>query len=318
MKLLFSADWHINLVKKNVPKEWQRKRYLKMFDKLHQLSKDVDMAVLGGDLFDKHPNTEEIGLYFDAISGFECPTFIFDGNHEATKKGETFLHHLKNATDKINKNAHIVTEPTEVHHIDIIPYTHIKTFDPKKFHNKILCTHVRGNIAPHVKEEINLEKLSRWDVVLAGDLHSYSNSQTGGSAGKEYNILYPGSPLTISFHRNKVSTGVIILDTDTLEHEWVELELPQMVRKTVESPDDMVETKYDHTIYELVGNVSELSNLEIDSNLLDKKIIDKNYSSTLDLIGLSIEEELVKYLTDIVKLDQKELEGVLSEYHDCT
>lgn len=285
-------------------------RYLKLFQKLGDISKSVDMVVLGGDIFDKLPNTEEIGLYFELISMFDVPTFIFDGNHEATKKGHTFLHHLSSASSKVNSNVHILEEPCEIHNIDFIPYTHLKTFDPNDFHNELLCTHVRGDIEPHVKAEIDLDKLSGWDTVLAGDLHSYTNSQR--------NILYPGSPLTISFHRSKVSTGVIVFDTDTMSHEWIELELPQLIRKTVEDPEDMVKTTYDHTIYELLGSVTELSGLKLDDSILDKKIIDKEYSSTLTLDNMTIEEELTKYLSEIQKLTQRDIDRVIKEYHDCT
>ena len=85
MKVLFSADWHIKLGQKNVPRDWQKNRYEKLFEKIHELEREVDIHILGGDVFDKKPDTQELALYFEYIAGITKPTFIYDGNHEATK-----------------------------------------------------------------------------------------------------------------------------------------------------------------------------------------------------------------------------------------
>ena len=37
MKILFSADWHIKVGQKNVPREWQINRYKQLFEKLWAL-----------------------------------------------------------------------------------------------------------------------------------------------------------------------------------------------------------------------------------------------------------------------------------------
>lgn len=308
MKVLFSADWHIKLGQKNVPKDWQIARYRKLFKKLHELEKEVDIVILGGDIFDKLPNTEELSLYFEYLVDIEKPTFIYDGNHEATKKRHTFLRHLEIATNKINNNAHIVNGIAEIKCIDIIPYTHIKNFNPKDFHNDILCTHVRGSIPPHVVPEIDLSLLDRWKTVLAGDLHAYENSQR--------NILYPGSPLSITFHRSPVKNGVIIFDTITHEHEWVELGLPQLIRKTVDKESDIIQTIYDHTIYEVTGNLLELSSIDTTSLIVDKKVVNKSTEAKLNLKDLDLKGELYIYLEQVLNLSKKEIDDTLKVFND--
>jgi len=40
------------------------------------------------------------------------------------------------------------------------------------------------------------------------------------------------------------------------------LNLPQLIRKTVQSPEDMIPTDYHHTIYEIEGDIQELANVE--------------------------------------------------------
>jgi len=310
MKILFSADWHIKLGQKNVPREWQKARYEMLFSKLHEIQADIH--IIGGDIFDKVPNPEELSLFFDFVRGVNIPTCIYDGNHEATRKGKTFLVFLSRACASINPLVSIVNGTTELQvkncNIDVIPYTNLKTFNPDTFTNDILCTHVRGSIPPHVVPEIDLEKFSRWKTVLAGDLHSYENSQL--------NILYPGSPLSITFHRTKINNGVIIFNTDTHEHEWIDLKLPQLIRKTVSNKDEIIPTEYDHTIYEITGNILELSNIDTSSNLIDKKIISKKTDSILDLKNKSIAEELELYFREVIKLDQEDIVSTMRVFND--
>lgn len=310
MKVLFSADWHIKLGQKNVPVEWQWNRYSMMFHKLHELEKEVDMHIIGGDIFDKMPSIMELELYFKFIAECKVRTIIYDGNHEATKRGHTFLWNLSSASTAINSNITILRGTTSMHGIVFIPYTDLKTWKTKTIimSNKICCTHVRGNIPPHVKEEVPLEDFDIFDVVLAGDLHAYSNSQR--------NILYPGSPLSTSFHRNPIKNGVIIFDTDTLEHEWIDLGLPQLIRKTVESQEDAVPTEYDHTIYEIVGNISDLSDVDTNAEHIDKRVVKKNTETTLDLADKTIPEELHMYLKDVQKLTEDQLNKVMSTFND--
>lgn len=315
MKILFSADWHIKLGQKNVPREWQTNRYRMLFTALHQLEYDVDIHIIGGDIFDTLPKPDEIALFLEFVAGCNCPTFIYDGNHEATRKGKTFLTVLKTTVKHINENVHII-DGIEIHDfyneaysgIDFIPYTHLKKFKPNEFKNKICCTHVRGNIPPHVIEEIDLSLFDRWDIVLAGDLHSHSNSQR--------NIIYPGSPLAITFHRTPIENGAIIFDTKTMLHEFIPLGLPQLIRKTVTSSDEIVKTDYDHTIYEVTGNILELSDIDSSSELIDKKLIQRESNAVLNLHNLSEEEELREYFKKVVKLPESDIMDILKVFND--
>lgn len=294
-KVLFSADWHIKLGQKNVPKEWQKARFRTMFSMLHEMciTKKADIHVIGGDIFDSVPSLEELQLFTEFLEGISIPTYMFDGNHCATRKGQTFLKILKPIFEGLNPDMHVLLGCQELFGMDVIPYTDIKTFKPNDFKNDILLTHVRGNIPPHVKAEIDLSKLSRWKLVLAGDLHSHKNSQE--------NIIYPGSPMTVTFHRTtNVSTGVILLDTETIKTNWFMLLLPQLLKKTVDSEDKMIATSFDHTIYELTGDLKELSKVTKANPLLDKKIVVRNVDSKIDFSNLkTIEAELYAYLKEV-------------------
>lgn len=312
MRVLFTADIHINLRQKKVPKEWALNRYTILFDELNRVYDEYncDVEIHGGDVFDKIPTLEELEVYYKYIRNKKGEIIIFDGNHEATKRGETFFHFLSETIEALHPYAKVITEPTTKHGMDFIPYTHLKLFNPKDFTSSILCTHVRGAIPPHVTPEIDLDKLNRWEVVFAGDLHSHSNTQR--------NIVYPGSPVSVSFHRNKVKTGVIVFDSVTAEWEWVQIKVPQLYRKTVDDPKDMVATDFDFTIYEITGDVLDLAKVDTDNTLLDKKLVKHETESTLNLKNMTIREELVQYLKDIKGLDNNTIDTVLRAFDDNT
>ena len=146
----------------------------------------------------------------------------------------------------------------------------------------------------------------RWKVVLAGDLHSYENSQR--------NILYPGSPMSTSFHRNPVDNGVIIFDTETLKHEWISLGLPQLLRKTIKAGDEMPRTDYDHTVYEVEGDMTELGSLE-NHDLLDKKVTNRSHDVALMLEkDMTMAQELSEYLEFILNLSGSNIQEAMDEF----
>jgi len=309
MKIMYTADWHLKLGQKNVPKDWALNRYSILFKELYKLEKQVDMHVIGGDLFDRVPNLEELELYFDFVKGVGIRTLIYPGNHEALKKTTTFLTNLKEVTTSINPLVEIVDDYMSIENIDIIPYNRLKEFNPDDFSGNVLMTHVRGEIPPHVHPEVNLDKFERWKVVLAGDLHSHDNCQK--------NIVYPGSPVTTSFHRNPVDTGVILFDSATLDWSWLTIRMPQLLRQTVSHPDQMIKTGFHHTIYELEGDVTDLSKIDGDTELLDKKVVKRSTEIALDLLECkTVEEELFEYLTQVLELNEKKVKNILGVYHD--
>lgn len=306
--ILFTADIHIKLGQKSVPVSWAKNRYSLFFDQIDKICEGVDLHVIGGDIFDRTPTVEELELYFELVARSIVPTFIYDGNHEATKKGKTFFSALKNVTSRINPLVTIVDEISEYGWGTIVPYCHLK--EKNVFEglnkNKPLFTHVRGEIPPHVKPEIDLSLLKDFPIVFAGDLHSHSNCQQ--------NIIYPGSPMTTSFHRAKVDTGYLLIDEESWS--WEPFKLPQLIRKTVSNPNEMIPTKYDHTIYELEGDISELAGIE-NSELLDKKVVKRSSEASLILSDeMSITDELSEYLLYILELPEEKVKQIIGTFND--
>ena len=313
--ILFTADWHIKLGQKNVPVPWACTRYKLFFQQVEDAiaEHNCTMHIIGGDLFDRIPSMDELTLYFDFVKQCSVPTIIFDGNHEATKKNTTFFTNLKRVTREINSLVEVVDTTyygvTGTMEWAILPYADLhKKNSIEDINTEFLFTHVRGEIPPHVVPEVDLSRFDKFRTVFAGDLHAHSNTQR--------NIVYPGSPMTTSFHRNLVETGYIVLD-GSFNWTWHKFDLPQLIRKTVTSVDEMVQTDFHHTIYEIEGDVADLTGVE-NTELLDKKVIRRKTEATLMLDKeMTIEEELNEYLSYILELEEqktKKILGVFSDY----
>lgn len=325
MRILFTADWHIKLTQKNIPTEWSLNRYNLLFDKIDSICQEhaVDVHIIGGDIFDRIPTLEELTLFFDFVQRAKTPAILYDGNHEATKKGETFLKTLAPTIKALRPDFYVCKKYGFYHRGDvsfnILPYCDLKKFakDPDTLvgsteQSTLLFTHVRGNIPPHVQSEVPLELFERWDLVVAGDLHSHSNSQE--------NILYPGSPLTTSFHRNLVECGGLIIDLEPagISHAFIDFELPQLIRKTISDPAEAVATDYHYTLYELEGTIDNLAKVQ-DNDLIDKKLSRRETEASLILTpDMTMEQEIFEYLHYILNIPEEKTKHLLTVFHDST
>jgi len=311
MRILFSADWHIKLGQKNVPTSWARSRYHSFFDKLKELEETVDLHIIGGDIFDRVPTLDELELYFSFIKSTKIETIIYDGNHEATKKNSSFLTVLANVTSNLNEKVTVITSSYEDSRgFSILPYCELHKKDSiEKLNSSLpLFTHVRGEIPPHVTPEVDLERFSSFPIVFAGDLHAHSNSQR--------NIVYPGSPMTTSFHRSKVNTGLVLIDN--WNWSWIDLDLPQLIRKTVTDTNEMIPGIKDHIIYELEGDMRDLAKVA-NTELLDKKVVKRNIETSLVLDkSMTLAEELVEYLTYILEISDDKIPSIVGLFNDYT
>ena len=315
--ILFTADWHIKLGQKNVPVAWACSRYEMFFEQVQEAidEHNVNLHIIGGDLFDRVPSMDELTLYFDFVKRQKVRTIIYDGNHEATRKNQTFFDNLKKVTNQLNPHVQVITDTYYEDDWAILPYADLhKKKSIETIDADYLFTHVRGEIPPHVMPEVDLERFDKYKTVFAGDLHAHENTQR--------NIVYPGSPMTTSFHRNIVKTGYLVIDTNTHHFDedwcwtWHEFDLPQLLRKTIEDPADMEQTEFHHTIYEVTGDVQDLAKVK-NTDLLDKKVVRREVDARLDLSGdLSMSDELVKYLQEILSLDDEKTRQIIGVFND--
>ena len=313
IRILSSADWHVNLHRKKIPYLWQLSRFQLMFDKLRALEKSCSVHVIAGDLFDKEPDADEICLVLSYLNTVQIPTLIIPGNHEATTKGSTFWEHFKLENTINNPNVHIYTEnANEVHagqRFCFFPYGSVQTNKlPDYYEDAILVTHIRGEVPPHITAEYDFEKIRPWKLTLLGDLHFRHRY-------RDYNVYYPGSPLNTTFDRDdKRNYGVDIIELESVDEYTVRfhnLDLPKLIRRTVPVGTRMIADPVDHVVYEVTGTIDELAKVER-SDLLDKKMVDKpTGDSVLDLKDKTVIEELEIYLN---YMKVAETDVVLDEY----
>jgi DNA repair exonuclease SbcCD nuclease subunit len=313
IKILSSADWHVNLHRKKIPVAWQMNRFQMLFDKLLQLEASCDVHVIAGDLFDKEPEPDEICLVLSYLNSVQKPTIIVPGNHEATTRGCTFWEHFKLENTIKNPAVHILTENTRIclagQWFSAFPYGSVQTDKlPSYVEGDILVTHIRGEVPPHITAEYDFERLRPWKLVLLGDLH-FNHKY------KDYDIYYPGSPLNTTFDRdNARAYGVDIIHFSSINDysvQFVDLALPKLIRRTVSAHTDLKADPYDHVIYEVTGSIDELARVK-KSDMLDKKMVEKPASdATLNLKDKTLYEELELYLNHI---KVTEVDAVLNEF----
>jgi hypothetical protein len=89
--------------------------------------------------------------------------------------------------------------------------------------------------------------------------------------------------------------------------------LPQLIKRTIAADETPVPTDFDHTMYEVQGDMQELGELE-DSDLIASKVIKRDTDSALMLDPeMSLNEEVKEYLTYILELPEPTVEKVLQE-----
>jgi len=312
-KILCSADWHIILHKKKVPYDWQVNRFKQMFRKLIALEQSCDVHIIAGDIFDKKPEPDEICLFLSYINSVTIPTYIIPGNHEATRKGESFFEYFTQENAIKNENVHVFTRNGRASvgktSFQFFPYGEMQMDNlPDYVEDDIMVTHIRGEVPPHITPEYDFSRLRSWGLVLLGDLHF--NHRYGDT-----NCYYPGSPLNTTFDRDdKREYGVDIydvIDSRNYTREFYDLKLPKLLRKTISVGEEMISDEINHVVYEVKGSLDELAKIE-NSELLDKKMVEKPAEeSTLDLKGKTTYEELEIYLNYIKVAD---VEAVMNEY----
>lgn len=315
LNILVSADWHINLHKKKVKYDWSVNRFKQFFSHIYELEQSHDIHIIAGDIFDKKPEPDEICLFLDYINSVKIPTYIIPGNHEATKKGHSFLDHFCEHQAISNPLVNLYTKNTRIVIKDqqfyFFPYGEVETknlLSPSK--EEILVSHIRGEVPPHITEEFEFERLRPWNLILLGDLHFYHRH-------KDFNAWYPGSPMNTTFDRNKDRDyGVLSIEFHSITDykvNFINLDLPKLIRKTVSTKDEMKPDKKDFVMYEITGSLDELASVE-NSELLDKKIaVKETKGATLNLHNLSLVEELEQYL-QFKQVDN--VEGVVDAFKE--
>ena len=78
----------------------------------------------------------------------------------------------------------------------------------------------------------------------------------------------------------------------------------------------MIPTEYNHTIYEIEGDIQQLAAIK-NTELLDKKVVKRNSEAAL-LISkeMTLEDELIEYLKYILEIDPNNVTEIIGTFND--
>ena len=80
----------------------------------------------------------------------------------------------------------------------------------------------------------------------------------------------------------------------------------------------MVPTDFHHTIYEIEGDIQDLATIK-NSELLDKKVVMRKSETSLIMDKeMTIQEELMEYLTYILEIHEDKVPDIIGTYNDYT
>lgn len=315
MIIYFTADEHLYLRTRDVPSDWLLDRF-KAF--LYHDVGHYDVRIHGGDFFDTMPSLKELSVFIEYANSVTKPTYIIDGNHEATKRHATFLTELKSMIR--NPLFHIVDSYQSTAFCDFLPYCELKKFakspDQYEPRNRMLITHVRGALPPHVEPEVDLSLFSKWPAVYCGDLHDYKLSQL--------NLNYPGSPLSGSriraIPRNTHGGFLIDLSGNDILHTWVSFDdvFGHLMRLPISEAG-----KYDEQLHNIVyteevaSAKDEVSNLESGAKV-EKVVKAKEKFTSLGLqVGASFKDTIQAYLrkSGMSEAEAQQVMAVIKDYN---
>ena len=121
MKLLHSADWHLDApMSGKTPEQIQflRQELLSVPEKIAKLCQEQNcqLLLLSGDLFDGTYTKESYQTVFRALESLQIPVFIAPGNHDYCTPVSPYL------AESWPKNVHIFTRPVieSVHQLSLL------------------------------------------------------------------------------------------------------------------------------------------------------------------------------------------------------
>ena len=78
----------------------------------------------------------------------------------------------------------------------------------------------------------------------------------------------------------------------------------------------MIPGTYDHVIYEIQGDLSDLAQVK-DNELLDKKVVKRSSEATLLLSKeMTVAEELFEYLTYVLEISEEKIPAIIGTFND--
>ncbi len=298
MKVSIISDTHFGY-------KWGEERGEDAFENARgafEKSLDADLIILPGDIFDrKIPKQEVLDRAAEVLSipmegernveadcelgihGNGIPTVAIHGTHERRPSAYTNPIELMANTGHLFHlhNDHIVFEKdgekVAVHGMSGVPEKYapqvLEKFDPEPVDDafNILVIHqsIEGFVYTGEGEYLTLESLPKgFDLIVDGHIHWY-NIERFKEDPEERPLVFPGSTVTTQMRKIEAEKpkGFLMLDTETRELDFVELDRPRDVHYIEMEVDgeDWTEIKREavERLEEVASDEKPLVNLKI-------------------------------------------------------
>lgn len=280
MKLLHTSDWHFGILAGNDPMEDDQQYFL---NQLYEIIKkeQVDAVICAGDIYDSSiSNANAIALYDSAItticSELSTPMVVIAGNHDGAARLASGRRLLAKAglyvTGRLTRDivpvcfGNTMIYPLPFFNRDEVTALfpeHKEEIRSQEMATKIVCDHIRSQM-DRTKRNIVIAHA----LIVNAELSDSDRSARIGLAsavskdvfeGFDYvalghihkpqviagHIRYCGSPVKYSFgSEEKQQKGVVIIDTETMEQQFVPLKQLHE-RKTIEAAYDEIIARTD-------------------------------------------------------------------------
>lgn len=224
-----------------------------------------DLVVNLGDSLDSHSVIRsevicELSRHLEILTNdIGVPVVLVLGNHDQYKPNDAKYHALE--VFKHRKLVTVVDKPVVIDGIGYVPYLCTgmawPSIDAKLVftHNTFLGANYGFKLA---NDGVVLPMVSddgiRQDIIVSGHIHLRQILETSNGTS----VIYPGTPRAISSSDAGQSKGLMLIDSDTYETQFIESPFPiwRAIEHTV--GDDLVINNKDHWVVTLVGTRSEI------------------------------------------------------------
>ncbi|BDR57842.1 exonuclease SbcCD subunit D [Xylocopilactobacillus apicola] len=282
MRFIHTADWHIGRKLNGFDLLADQEA---VFQKLVEVikSQHVDAVVIAGDLYDRSLASEESvaslnQMLFCLNRELDLPLLVISGNHDSATRLSTGRQWFNQTQFFLNTQLKDAFEPVELGQTQffLLPYFEpaqareffkdeslrtlnqampkvmkmlTKNFDPTKHH--VLVGHFFAAGSTHTDSEImvnvggldavSLADLADFDYVALGHLHNRK-------AINEEKVQYAGSLLKFSVSEATQAKGVYLVNTETFERKFIELEPKHDLVHLTKSFAELTDPNFYHQI----------------------------------------------------------------------
>ena len=238
MKLLHSADWHLDApMSGKTPEQTQylRQELLSVPDKVAKLCQELDCEILllSGDLFDGAYTKESYRAAFQALESVRIPVFIAPGNHDYCAPDSPYL------AEPWPENVHIFTHATlesvTLPHLNCTIYgAGYESMDCpallKDFHAdtdtkwKICVLHGDPTVSssPYCPITTRQVRESGLDYLALGHIHKGDQSRSGDTL-----CAWPGCPMGKDFGESGIKGVLLVTLDDIVQTQEIPLDTPR-------------------------------------------------------------------------------------------